>query len=105
MNFRKPNNLWQWLLLLTPSVELILVALIPIRWASYLLPHDEIPDLTLFIFNLPIAFALSMTLGVWIARSSAWADRLLTGFCFGLVIAVVNGMIAFAGCSLAVPGF
>ncbi len=103
MNWKQPGNVWQWLLLLMPSVETILLCLVPLRWASYLLPHDEIPDLTLLIYNLPVAFALSMALGVWIARGSAQYDRLFTGFCFGLLIAITNGMIAFAGCSLVMP--
>ena len=100
MSWNKPQKPWHWLLLLTPALELMFIPFVADRWGSYLLPHDEIPGLTLLIYNLPFAVALSMALGMWQAWDRPrWTDCLFEGLALGFVIAAVNGTIAFAGCA------
>ena len=100
MSWQKPQKVWQWLLLLTPSIELMFIPFVADRWGSYIFPHDEIPDVTLELLNLFAALSLSMILGVWQAwHCPNWSDRIATGFTSGIAIAIVNGTIAFAGCA------
>jgi hypothetical protein len=101
MIWNKPRKLWQWLLLLTPAVEMMLVGAIPLRRASYVLPHDNFPDLTLDVYNLPVALALSIALGLWLCwREPHWASRVLGAISLGILIAFGNFAIGFAGCTL-----
>lgn len=95
---------WRWLVLLTPSVELMVVNRFADRWGSYLFHGGELPGLGLLILNLPIALALSLALGIWHLSDHAWPKRIYAGLLFGLGIATVSAGIAFAGCSLGLAG-
>ena len=100
MNGNKPLKPGHWLLLLTPALELMIVPLLAKEWGRFLLPHAELPEVALLIYNLIVALALSMALGMWWARHLGhWSDRTLAGLLFGVCIALMNGMIAFAGCT------
>ena len=100
MSWNKPQKFWHWLLLLTPSLQLMFIPFVADRWGAYIFRHDELPGLTLELLNLLTALALSMVLGMWKAwHFGHWSDRILTGLFFGACIAFLNGMIALAGCA------
>ena len=100
MNRNKPIGIWRWLLLLTPAIEMIATTLVPYRWAAFLFRNDGLADLSLWLSNLPVALALSLALGLWCASDHVGIERTRVGLCYGTLIAVVNGIIAFAGCSI-----
>lgn len=101
MSWNRPKKAWQWLFLFSPAFELMGIPFVADRWGDFLLPHDEIPGLTLLIYNLFVALALCVALGVWQAwQYPRWSDRIATGLAFGIAIAIANGVIAFGGCSV-----
>ncbi len=90
-------------MLLTPALEIILVAAYCEPLGRLLFPGDAYAGLSVLIYNLAVALALSMALGAWegwrFPHCANRADQVSAGVHFGLGIAIVNAGIAFAGCT------
>ncbi|HEV7404893.1 MAG TPA: hypothetical protein VGO11_18265 [Chthoniobacteraceae bacterium] len=88
---------WHWLILLTPAV-----AMVTLCWLIDQTFHGEssIGPLMLNLLTIPL---VSMGLGYWWMRAKEDVGaRIAQGLLAGLGIAVVNGLIAFAGCSMGI---
>jgi hypothetical protein len=100
MSWNPPRAIWQWLLLVSPAVEILLMSLVADRWGMVLFPDHEIHELTFLFNNLFVALALSLVLGLWLAGTfRRWPDRIGIGLVYGVCLAFLNGLIAFAGCA------
>ncbi|MEP6669497.1 MAG: hypothetical protein ABJF10_10115 [Chthoniobacter sp.] len=98
MSWGKPRNVWQWLLVLTPAVEMMALQAEADRWGPALFGNSEIPGLTLVILNVIVVFAVSLALGVsWFWHCPDWAERFLKGGAAGVAVAVVNITIGTVG--------
>jgi len=98
MRWSKPRNFWQWLLVLTPAVEMIAVQTVADRSPAAFVGKSDILGLGLVILNVIAVFLFSLVLGIsWFWHSPDWADRLVKGGAVGLVIAVVNITLGTVG--------
>jgi hypothetical protein len=90
MNLAAPSRpAWQWLILLAPAVQ-VLAGCLTLRSGSYVI----------LILNLLASAVLCLGLGIWwMWRRPALGERVALGILAGAGIAVVNGLIALAGCS------
>lgn len=88
---------WHWLILLTPSVVMLTLCLLISQTFH---GESSLGPLLLNLLTIPV---VSMGLGIWWQRGKEDVGaRIGQGLLAGLGIAIVNGLIAFAGCSLGV---
>ena len=101
-SIRADMQRWQWLLLLSPAVEIGLVSFMAYPLGNFFFPSDEhLRGLAVMIYNLFVAAALCFGVGLWLVGSTGhWAVRLANGLLYGILLAILNGGIAFAGCAL-----
>lgn len=86
---------WHWLLLLTPSVVMLALLAVIMQFPQ---TGAGINALLLNLLTIPL---LSVGLGIWWMRHEEdVAARIVIGVLFGVAIALVNFLIAFAGCSI-----
>jgi len=98
MNWSKPRNFWQWLLVLTPAAEMIAVQTMADRSQTALAGESDILGLGVVILNVIGVFVFSLALGIsWFWHSPDWVDRLVKGGAVGLVIGVVNITLGTVG--------
>ena len=107
--WRKPANAGQWLVLLTPALIAILCALVGQLIGDY--EHGRNPSSpaamaadALRMFGFLAATIVSLVLGLRIAWKNPTLcgsfERTWVGLTNGVIIALVNALIAFPGCYL-----
>jgi hypothetical protein len=99
--FRLGLRPWHWLVVLLPAAELGLVARYCKPLGQLFFPHEKYASLAVLIDNLFVAAALCWGIGVWLNPHHQWSYRIAGGLGYGLVLAILNVGIAYAGCSFA----
>jgi hypothetical protein len=95
--FRTPRKFLHWLLLLTPAANVILL---PFTVGNLGLSFRAEGTLLIGAFFASIAGCFA--LGIWQAWSGqTWPDRLVGGCLAGIVLVLLNGLVALAGLAVA----
>jgi hypothetical protein len=101
----RAEKVWAWLVLLTPTVESLLVSV----WAHYFgrrffLDDEWGPVSGAWWANLPYFLLLCLGLGIWWWDVPDWRDRIALGVLTSLGIAAANLIISLAGCAMTPIG-
>jgi hypothetical protein len=92
-----PRPAWHWLILLTPSVVMLTLCWLIDQTSR---GESSIGPLMLNLLTIPV---VSAALGLWWMRGKEDVGaRIGQGLLAGLGLAMVNGLIAFAGCSMGI---
>ena len=107
MTWRKPQNVWHWLLLLAPAMGAVSAASLAATFVSP--PHFEFEGHQLIDATATIRQYADVSMGVIVAFSLALAwpfaagetklDRAQSSFGIFMCLLVVNSVVAFGGCS------
>jgi len=88
------------MLLLTPAIQLILIAHWQWPLARLFFRGSYLPTVGVLWISFLVSLMFSFALGFWEAwRFKRWGKRVGMGVAFGLGIAVVNLGVGFIGCS------
>ena len=102
LRFSKPKYIWQWLMLLTPGILIIVVAAVARATEGH--TRGEYRGLNVMVTGLitgPIGAVLCLGFGFWLARESDGIGQKIAGaVLFGIALAAVNLAIGFPGCLL-----
>ncbi len=100
----RPISAARWLLMLVPSVPMLISPLIADAWAHRIQepPGEAVgAALVMLLITGTISAVLSFCLGFALVK---WRRGDLRDWfrplCYGLIILIGNGLIAFAGCSI-----
>lgn len=105
VSFRPGMRPWHWLVVLLPAAEIGLATIVCEPLGKIFFPGDRDGGLDVLAFNLFLAAALSLGIGIWLTNPAThWALRIAEGLMYGVGLGFFNVGIAFAGCSM-LPGF
>ena len=98
LRFSKPAKIWQWLMLFTPAVIIILGAVIG-RASATPGEYRGIQAMVSGLITGPIGALMCLGLGYWLARESDGVGQKIAGaVLFGVALAAVNLALGFPGC-------
>lgn len=109
MDWNKPRNAWQWLLLFSPSVAAIAASQIAKWWMLPVAPlhfaTGDIMDVSTHLNRLfPLTFflitGLSFILAIVLTRGIPPVQRLFSVILALLCLVLLNGVVAFSGCAV-----
>jgi hypothetical protein len=109
MGWNKPRNVWQWLLLLTPTVAALAACWAVAKWMPPIPPlHGpdgiEVIDVSAHIHRVfPMSFylitGLSFVLALVFTRGVRAGQRTVNVIFLTISLVLVNSSVAFAGCA------